>query len=65
MFCNVKLLAMLGPEIINATGGSKNVDKTNSSRDEVRLRSNDVCSQPIDKEVEVDIHRLLETLDCE
>ena len=43
------------------------MDKTNSNRNEIWLRSNDVCSQPIDKEVEVevDIHRLLETLDCE
>jgi len=45
------------------------VDKTSSNRDEIRLRSNDVHSQPIDKEVEVevevDMSRLIETLDCE
>ena len=45
------------------------MDKTSSNRDEIRLRSNDVHSQPIDKEVEVevevDMSRLIETLDCE
>jgi hypothetical protein len=33
------------------------VDKTNSNRDEIWLRSNDVCSQPIDKEVEVEVDK--------
>jgi hypothetical protein len=47
------------------------VDKTSSNRNEIWLRSNDVRSQPLDKEVEehkevkVDIRKLIETLDCE
>ena len=47
------------------------MDKASSNRNEIRLRSNDVHSQPIDKEVEehkevkLDIRKLIETLDCE
>lgn len=47
------------------------MDKTSSNRNEIWLRSNDVRSQPLDKEVEehkevkLDIRKLIETLDCE
>lgn len=42
------------------------MDKTTSNRDEVRLRSDDVRSKPIKQEkVKIDIHKLIETLDCE
>jgi hypothetical protein len=39
------------------------VDNTNSNGDEIRIRSDNVCNEPI--EPEVDISRLVETLDCE
>ena len=42
------------------------MDKTDSNRDEIRIRSNDVCyEQVVDDEPKIDISKLIETLDCE
>ena len=42
------------------------MDKTDSNRDEIRIRSNDVCNeQVVDDEPKIDISKLIETLDCE
>jgi len=39
------------------------VDNTESNRDEIRIRSNTLCNEPIVPEV--DMSKLIETLDCE
>jgi len=41
------------------------VDNTDSNRDEIRIRSNNVCNEQVDSELEVDMSKLIETLDCE
>jgi hypothetical protein len=41
------------------------VDNTDSNRDEIRIRSNDVCDEQVTTLPEVDMSKLIETLDCE
>jgi len=50
---------------INLILGVHYVDKTDSNRDEIRIRSNAVCDEQVTEELEVDIRKLIETLDCE
>ena len=40
------------------------MDKTDSNRDEIWIRSNDVCDEQVE-EPKIDISKLIETLDCE
>ena len=41
------------------------MDNTESNRDEIRIRSNNVCDEQVVEVPEVDIRKLIETLDCE
>ena len=41
------------------------MDKTDSNRDEIRLRSDNVCYEQVVERPEVDMSKLIETLDCE
>ena len=41
------------------------MDNTDSNRDEIRIRSNNVCNEQVYSELEVDMSKLIETLDCE
>jgi hypothetical protein len=41
------------------------VDNTESNRDEIRIRSNNVRDEQVVEVPEVDIRKLIETLDCE
>ena len=41
------------------------MDKTTSNRDEIRLRSDTLRYESLNQEeVKIDIHKLIETLDC-
>ena len=41
------------------------MDNTNLHRDEIRIRSHDVCDEQVVERPEVDMSKLIETLDCE
>jgi len=50
---------------INLIYGVHYVENTDSNRDEIRLRSNNVCNEQVTEPPEVDMSKLIETLDCE